>query len=72
MKSAQSVMLAIMAKRTETVDITGPLLSYVRSTYSDREADEAADDVRMVQQLRADVATAHTGASTSLRESHAK
>ena len=73
MKTAQSVMLAITGKRTEAVDITGPLLSYVRSTYSDREADEAADDITMVQQLRGDIAVAHAGGgNASLRDSHAK
>ena len=72
-KSAQSVMLAIHGKRTDVFDLKSPLLSYVRSTYSDREADDAADDVTMVQQLRADIAVAHAaGASSQLKDKHLK
>eukprot|EP00955_Chlamydomonas_euryale_P066616 359601-Chlamydomonas_euryale.AAC.4 len=73
MKSAQSVMLAIPGKRTDPCDLKGPLLSYVRSTYSDREADDAADDVGMVQELRGDVSVAHSAGSTpQLRDKHIK
>ncbi|MEW5310155.1 MAG: hypothetical protein WDW38_001981 [Sanguina aurantia] len=49
-------MLAIHGKKTEAVDLKTPLISYVRNTYSDREADDAADDLNMVQQLRAEMA----------------
>lgn len=54
--NAQNMMLAIHGKKTEAVDLKTPLISYVRNTYSDREADDAADDLNMVQQLRAEMA----------------
>lgn len=66
-------MLAIHGKRTDAADLKVPLLQYIRMTYSDREADDAADDVTVVQQLRADIAVAHAaGANSSLKEKHLK
>lgn len=58
MPTAQSVMLAIHCKKTDPVDLKSPLISYIRSTYSDREADDAADDLELIQGLRSDVAQA--------------
>lgn len=53
--NAKNMMLAIHGKKADGVDLKSPLISYVRNTYSDREADDAADDLNMVQQLRAEV-----------------
>ncbi|KAG2490070.1 hypothetical protein HYH03_011535 [Edaphochlamys debaryana] len=72
MPTAQSVMLAIHCKKTETVDLKSPLLAYIRATYSDREADDAADDLERVQSLRAEVAQLQTGTQPSARETLAK
>eukprot|EP00198_Chlamydomonas_reinhardtii_P012800 XP_001702137.1 programmed cell death protein 6-interacting protein [Chlamydomonas reinhardtii] len=72
MPTAQSVMLAIHCKKTETVDIKTPLLTYIRATYSDREADDAADDLEKVQTLRAEVAQGQSGAQPGVRDTLSK
>lgn len=72
MPTAHSVMLAIHCKRTETVDVKGPLLAYIRATYSDKEADEAADDLGTIQHLRGEVALVQNGAQPSSRENLCK
>lgn len=73
MPTAQSVMLAIHCKKTDTVDLKSPVLSYIRHTYSDREAEDAEDDIVKVQDLRAEIAVANPSAtSASLRESLSK
>ena len=58
MKDASTVMLALVSKKTEAVELKNPLMSYVRATYSDREAEEAADDLSSIQQLRQEMAGA--------------
>ncbi len=65
-------MLAIHCKKTETVDIKTPLLTYIRATYSDREADDAADDLEKVQTLRAEVAQAQSGTQPGVRDTLSK
>lgn len=65
-------MLAIHCKKTETVDIKTPLLTYIRATYSDREADDAADDLEKVQTLRAEVAQGQSGAQPGVRDTLSK
>ncbi|GFR44801.1 hypothetical protein Agub_g6136, partial [Astrephomene gubernaculifera] len=68
MPTAQSVMLAIHCKKADTVDLKTPLLTYIRATYSDREADDAADDLERIQALRAEVALAQSGSQPSARD----
>ncbi|KXZ42912.1 hypothetical protein GPECTOR_111g245 [Gonium pectorale] len=68
MPTAQSVMLAIHCKKTDTTDVKTPLLTYIRATYSDREADDAADDVEKVQSLRAEVGLAQSGTQPGVRD----
>jgi programmed cell death 6-interacting protein len=65
-------MLAVHCKRTENVDLKGPILGYIRETYSDREADEALDDLAVVQQLRNEIAVAQSGSPAALRDSLCK
>ncbi|EFJ43641.1 programmed cell death protein 6 interacting protein X [Volvox carteri f. nagariensis] len=72
MPTAQSVMLAIHCKKAETVDLKSPLFAYIRTTYSDREADDAADDLERVQSLRAEVALAQNGSQPGVRETLTK
>ncbi|GLC38437.1 hypothetical protein PLESTB_001578000 [Pleodorina starrii] len=72
MPTAQSVMLAIHCKKTESVDIKSPLLAYIRATYSNREADEAADDLERVQSLRSEVILAQSGTQPGVRETVTK
>ncbi|GAX77401.1 hypothetical protein CEUSTIGMA_g4847.t1 [Chlamydomonas eustigma] len=72
MKTAKSVMLALQCKHTEVVDVKGPLLSYIRATYSDKEADDAAEDLTMIQQLRSEATSIVTGGTPGLKEAQAK
>lgn len=65
-------MLAIHCKKTENADIKGPLFVYIRATYSNREADDAADDLERVQSLRAEVALAQSGSQPGVRETVTK
>lgn len=72
MPTAQSVMLAIHCKKTDSTDLKTPLLAYIRATYSDREADEAADDLEKVQHLRSEMALMQSGAQPGAKETLTK
>lgn len=72
MPSAQTVMLAIHCKRTENVELKAPLLQYVREAYSDRDADDCADDLAAVQTLRNELVLAQSGSQGMHRDSLAK
>lgn len=61
-------MLAVHCKRTEQLDLKTPILSYIRSTYSDGEADEAVDDLAAIQGLRNDLVTAQSSATGAPRK----
>jgi programmed cell death 6-interacting protein len=66
-------MLAVHCKRTDNVDLKGPILTYIRETYSDIEANEAVDDLAVVQQLRNEIAAAPpAGSPSALRDSLCK
>lgn len=71
-KTAQSVQLAIQCKRTEVVDVKGPLVAYVNATYDLKHADECSEDLAMISQLRAEVTASLTGGTPGLRDSLAK
>ncbi|GBF91561.1 hypothetical protein Rsub_04301 [Raphidocelis subcapitata] len=68
MPTAQHIMLAVHCKKTEQVDLKGPILSYIRSTYSGAEADGAADDLAAVQGLRNEMVTAQGSATGTPRK----
>jgi programmed cell death 6-interacting protein len=72
MPTAQTVMLAIHCKRTENVELKAPILQYVREAYSDRDADDAADDLAAVQTLRNELVLAQSGSQGMLRDSLCK
>lgn len=61
MPSAQNIMLAVHCKRTDQLDIKGPILAYIRATYTESEAEEAADDLVAIQGLRNELVTAQGG-----------
>lgn len=63
MPSAQHVMLAVHCKRTEQVDVKAPILAYIRSTYSDAEANEASDDLAAIQAQRNELVAAQSSAT---------
>lgn len=68
MPSAQHVMLAVHCKRTEQLDVKAPILSYIRATYSDAEAEDAADDLAAVQAQRNELVTAQSSATGAPRK----
>lgn len=70
--SPHHVMLAIHCKRTDQIELKSPILAYVRETYSDREAEDALDDLAAVQGLRNDIVIAQAGTQAGLRESLTK
>lgn len=72
MPSAQHVLLAIVIKKTENVNLSDPVLTYIRQTYGDRDAEDAADDLAAVQKMRNDIVVAQSGAQAAQRESLTK
>ena len=69
MPSPNHIMLAIHCKRTDQVELKGPILTYVRETYSDREAEDAEDDLELVQALRNEIVQAQaSGPQAALKE----
>jgi programmed cell death 6-interacting protein len=73
MPTVFSKQLATHCKKTEGVDLKGPLLAYIKATYNSKDAEDAADDLATIQTLRSEVATASANASQpGLRESLAK
>lgn len=72
MPSAQHVMLAIHVKRTEAVELKNPILAYIRENYSDRDADDALDDLVTIQALRQEVITAQAAAQPGAKDIYLK
>jgi programmed cell death 6-interacting protein len=71
MSGIATLLLAVHCKKTDSVDLKGPLLSYIRNSFSDQQANEAADDLSTLQALRNEVAGL-TGTLPHLREQLAK
>lgn len=44
---SMNVMLAIHCKRTSNVDLHKPLKSYIRQNFSERDANEAEEDLQV-------------------------
>lgn len=72
MPSAQHVLLAIHIKRTDNVELKNPILSYIRETYSDREAEDAVDDLAAIQALRNEIVQAQTGSQLNAKDTYTK
>ncbi|WIA35320.1 hypothetical protein OEZ86_003775 [Tetradesmus obliquus] len=72
MPSASSVLLAIHVKRTDNVELKNPILSYIRETYSDREAEDAVDDLVAIQTLRNELVTSQAGSQLTAKDSYIK
>ena len=68
---ANNMLLAVHCKKTDQVDLKGPISKYITSTYGAQQATDAGDDLATVQQLRNDVAGL-TGALPTLRDTLAK
>lgn len=72
MPSAQHVLLAIHIKRTDNVELKNPILSYIRETYSDREAEDAVDDLAAIQAVRNEIVQAQTGSQLNAKDTYIK
>lgn len=72
MPSATHVMLAIHVKRTDNVELKNPILSYIRETYSDHEAEDAVDDLAAIQTLRNELVTSQAGSQLTAKDSYTK
>ncbi|EPS72048.1 hypothetical protein M569_02706, partial [Genlisea aurea] len=62
-----NVMLAIVEKKTNPLDIYRPLRNYVVINYSEREAQNVEDDLQTLKQFRSDVERGGAGESLSVR-----
>jgi hypothetical protein len=72
MPSASNILLAIHVKRTDNVELKNPILSYIRETYSDREAEDAVDDLVAIQTLRNELVTSQAGSQLTAKDSYIK
>lgn len=70
--SASRVLLAIHVKRTDQLELKGPILSYIRETYSDRDADDAVDDLAAIQGLRNEIVLAQGGSQLTAKDTYVK
>ena len=48
-------LLAVQCKKSEPVDLRGPVHSYVAHTYSEEQARDASDDLAAVQEERNEI-----------------
>lgn len=69
--SPASFLLAVHCKKTEPVDLKGPITKYAKSAFGGTQAHDAADDAASLQQMRNDAAGL-TGSLAELRETLAK
>lgn len=66
-----NMLLAVHCKKGDHLDLKDPMWTYISATYSDQQAQDAADDLATVQQLRNDV-VGLTGSLSDLRETLAR
>ncbi len=66
-----SMLLAVHCKKTDSIDLRTPIWNYIALTYSESQANDAADDLATVQQLRSDI-VGLTGSLPQLRETICK
>ena len=66
-----TLLLAVHCKKTDSLDLKTPIWNYIANTYSDQQANDASDDLAVVQQLRGEV-VGLTGSLQQLRETLAK
>lgn len=58
-------LLAVQCKKSEAVDLKGPIYAYIAATYSEQQAKDAAEDLAAVQEERNEV-SGLTGSLASL------
>lgn len=66
-----SMLLAVHCKKTDSVDFKTPIWNYIAATYSEHQANDAADDLATVQQLRSEI-VGLTGSLPQLHETICK
>ena len=66
-----NMLLAVHCKKGDHLDLKDPMWTYISATYSDQQAQDAADDLATVQQLRNDV-VGLTGSLSDLRDTLAR
>ncbi|KAK9909798.1 hypothetical protein WJX75_007558 [Coccomyxa subellipsoidea] len=66
-----SMLLAVHCKKTDSVDLKTPIWNYIAATYSEHQANDAADDLATVQQLRSEI-VGLTGSLPQLHETICK
>ncbi|XP_008776264.2 vacuolar-sorting protein BRO1-like [Phoenix dactylifera] len=62
--SVVNVMLSVQEKKTAAVDLYGPLRQYIAATFSEREAQANEDDLQTVRQMRSDLESPSSTASS--------
>ncbi|CAL8461578.1 g1109 [Coccomyxa elongata] len=65
------MLLAVHCKKTDSVDFKTPIWNYIAATYSEHQANDAADDLATVQQLRSEI-VGLTGSLPQLHETICK
>jgi hypothetical protein len=60
MPESGNVLVGIRVKKTVKVDLKGPIMTYMKRVYGDHIANEAADSVDVVQDLRNQIVGAGT------------
>ncbi|XP_072956759.1 vacuolar-sorting protein BRO1 [Typha angustifolia] len=63
-----NVMLAVHEKKTNPVDLYRPLRLYISSTFSERDAQNADDDLAAVRQMRSDLENSSSSSPDSRRD----
>uniref|UniRef100_A0A7N0TCK3 BRO1 domain-containing protein n=1 Tax=Kalanchoe fedtschenkoi TaxID=63787 RepID=A0A7N0TCK3_KALFE len=63
-----NTMLAVPEKKTTSLDLYRPLRQYISSAYPEMDARSAEDDLKTVNQIRAEIERNQTGSLTSRRD----
>ena len=52
MPESGNILVGIKVKKTQRVDVKGPITNYIKRVYGDHMAQEAADSLESLQDLR--------------------
>lgn len=66
-----SMLLAVHCKKSDSVDLKTPIWNYIATTYSETQANDAAEDLAAVQGLRSEI-VGLTGSLPQLKETMSK
>jgi hypothetical protein len=65
-KGASEVQVAVHSKRSENVELLKPIQAYIRAVYGERAAEDAAEDLLMIEALRSEVFAVEEGGRVPL------